>query len=67
MSNLKPIEQHEKEFWDTYSKPERESKCGIECPNCKEELYVDNTCVLLSDPSQRRVRCKNCKYVGSIH
>ena len=67
MSKLKTIEEHEQEFLVQYKISEGESRCGIQCPTCGEELYVDNTCILTSNPPQRRIYCKKCKFIGSIH
>jgi len=64
---MKTIKEHEKEFWKRYKKPEKESLSGVACPECGEELLVDNTKVLASYPPQREVKCPKCGYFGSIH
>jgi len=68
---MKTLGEHEAEFWKDYEKnqiPEWE-KCGIECPECKEELYVNNLLTFTSNPPMRQVRCfkVDCGYRGFIH
>ena len=38
---------------------------GIECPQCKQELYdTDLLTVLTSYPPKKEIHCDNCGYKG---
>jgi C4-type Zn-finger protein len=38
---------------------------GIECPDCKSELWDTNPSVSLSThPAKKQTHCENCKYTG---
>lgn len=41
-------------------------KNGLECPNCKQELYDRDSMVLCSIPAQKNIICLNsdCGYTG---
>jgi len=40
-------------------------KNGIECPNCKEELYDSRPLVTLASyPSKKDIHCEKCGYKG---
>jgi len=64
---MKTLKRHEKDFWERYDPPKEWSKTEIACPECGEELEVNNFIVLASNPPQYRVRCCKCGYIGSIH
>ena len=45
----------------------RYTKVGVECPQCKNWLFRDNTAILTSNPPQHRYVCKNCDWVGTTY
>ncbi len=55
--NRVKLEQHREA--NSYPK-----KNGIACPKCQEELYDADPFVLLSNPAQRNIMCKNCNFTG---
>ena len=44
---------------------EKYSKTDIKCPECGEDIYIDNTIVLTSNPPKHRYICRNCKWEGT--
>ena len=64
---MKSLKEHEEEFQKQYNPSKQWMPTGIACPECGSELEYDTTILLLSNPPQRRVRCSNCNYVGSMH
>ena len=61
---MKTLDEHNREVLSRLS-PVREALNGIECPECRAELFDDLTRVLMSNPPQTPVFCKKCNYVGS--
>ena len=63
MSNLKSLEEHNKERHILYSDKPR--KNGIACPECGSELEdSDPHSTLASNPPQKNVNCTKCDYKG---
>lgn len=61
---MKSLEEHNLERLEEFHKP-LETKNGIACPKCGEELR-DTTphLVLTSYPPQKNVHCETCGYRG---
>ena len=64
---MKTLEEHEAEFWKRYNPTVVESKCGIACPKCGEELLEERGMILLTDPPQTEIHCEACGWRGSKH
>lgn len=59
---MKTLEEFNEE---RVKEPLQPCKNGIECPNCKEELYdTSPSAVLTSYPPQKKVNCMNCNFKG---
>ena len=68
VTELESLEDHEGRYWETYHlHPEGGAPCGIACPKCGAELWRDSTQVLLSDPPQTPIFCKECSWSGAMH
>lgn len=66
MVELISLEDHNRKAWAnidmTHNGPQRN---GIECPQCKQELYdTDLLTVLTSYPPKKEIHCDNCGYKG---
>lgn len=66
MNGLETLEQHENRFWWGHM-AKRPSGCGVACPECGAELWADSSELLLSDPPQTPIFCKECDWRGSMH
>lgn len=62
--NLKTIEDYNQEKLHQY---ERETKTGVACPNCENELEFLSDVILPSNPPQRTVKCHDCDYYGLVY
>ena len=64
MKKLITLEENNNQKSETYDfgKPRLN---GIECPNCKEELFDSNPMVTLTSyPAQKNIHCSKCNYHG---
>ena len=41
--------------------------CGIECPNCKEEMQNAGRGVMLTSPPQKDIKCFSCGYTNRVY
>ena len=68
MTELQTLEEYEGRFWETYHlHPEGGAKCGIACPKCGAELWRNSSELLLSDPPQTPIFCKECSWSGATY
>jgi hypothetical protein len=64
MSNLKPLDKHNKEKISVFATENSELKNGLACPNCGQELFdASQFEVLLSFPAKKKVLCV-CGFEG---
>ena len=64
MKTLEEFNRIRAQIYDTTVK-KVDFENGIECPQCKKELF--DSCdgpLFLSDPPQRAIYCKQCGYTG---
>lgn len=57
-------EEAKKNRWQNIILSDRELT-DVECPKCGRKIYVDMTCILTSNPPQRRYFC-DCGWSGSM-
>lgn len=64
MSNLKPLDEHNRERIEQIASESSELKNGLACPNCGKELFdASQYEVLLSFPAKKKVLC-TCGFEG---
>jgi hypothetical protein len=61
---LKTLEEHNNRALEAHTLLQVGSNNGIECPNCKCELFDSQHLVLLSNPPRYKIFYKNCDYTG---
>lgn len=64
---MKTLEEHNKSVFSVFTQQEKyPKKNGIQCPNCKQELYDKYNVILTSNPPKRNIVCLNseCNYTG---
>lgn len=65
-TKLKTLKEYNETMEELYQY-ENSGKTGIECPNCKNELYETSiNTILLSYPPKKEVHCKECNYTNYI-
>lgn len=65
MARMKTLADHNKERWNTHvaSMSSTPVKNGIECPNCRAELFdSDPMSTLTVCPPQKKVHCEACSF-----
>lgn len=63
---MKTIDQHEADEQRKRVARYRPAPCGIECPQCGEELWAGSGFQLLSLPPRKPVHCFACNWSGSV-
>jgi predicted RNA-binding Zn-ribbon protein involved in translation (DUF1610 family) len=63
---LKTPEQHNRERRQLHDMESPWRVSGVACPQCGEELLVDTSMSLTSDPPQHRSKCPKCGHTGYL-
>lgn len=61
---MKTLDEHNKDVIIEWASKLPKYPANVSCPNCKEELEIEQYSIILTRPEQIRVHCRNCGFRG---
>lgn len=61
---LKEWEKFKRE--KTQGRPPQYEKCGVACPECGSEIWLDRMLIITSCPPRNKYFCENCGWHGYV-